>query len=208
MWRVICHVTAEPVRSELPREISVKVHDNSSVMPTHMLACIINPPYPEHECKLHFSQLITSYSPLTARTCPLFLLPIAHRIPIPSNSLSYHSISPVLQPSQRFPTSCIPKTLIICLGRYFLTCPPSFYTTPSTASDANPALLHFSKALAMKCSTILLFRHAIMAIGLWRNVCALGVADQDLWHVLYLAWEIILSAIVLATGDPQLLANV
>ena len=40
-----------------------------------------------------------------------------------------------------------------------------------------------------------LMAHAKVINGLWRNVCALGVFDAELWGVLDLAWEIILAAL-------------
>lgn len=31
--------------------------------------------------------------------------------------------------------------------------------------------------------------------GLWRNVCALGIQDPELWGVMDLAWEIVLTGL-------------
>jgi len=39
--------------------------------------------------------------------------------------------------------------------------------------------------------------------GLWRNVCALGVFDDNLWNAMDLAWEVLLTAIAIGTGNPQ-----
>ncbi|CAL1709713.1 unnamed protein product [Somion occarium] len=40
-----------------------------------------------------------------------------------------------------------------------------------------------------------LMAHAKVVNALWRNVCALGVFDPELWGVMDLAWEIILAAL-------------
>lgn len=40
-----------------------------------------------------------------------------------------------------------------------------------------------------------LMAHAKVINGLWRNVCALGVFDAELWGVMDLAWEVVLIAL-------------
>lgn len=31
--------------------------------------------------------------------------------------------------------------------------------------------------------------------GLWKNVCALGIFDAELWGIMDIAWEIVLAAL-------------
>lgn len=40
-----------------------------------------------------------------------------------------------------------------------------------------------------------LMAHAKVVNNLWKNVCALGIFDNELWGVMDLAWEIILAAL-------------
>ena len=37
--------------------------------------------------------------------------------------------------------------------------------------------------------------------GFWRNVCALGVFDLGLWDSMDIAWEVILHALAIETGN-------
>lgn len=40
-----------------------------------------------------------------------------------------------------------------------------------------------------------LMAHAKIINGVWRNACALGVFDAELWSVMDLAWEVVLVAL-------------
>lgn len=40
-----------------------------------------------------------------------------------------------------------------------------------------------------------LMAHAKVVNNLWKNTCALGIFDTELWGVMDLAWEIILAAL-------------
>ena len=37
--------------------------------------------------------------------------------------------------------------------------------------------------------------------GLWRNVCALGIFDSGIWETIDTAWEVLLLALGMATGN-------
>lgn len=48
-----------------------------------------------------------------------------------------------------------------------------------------------------------LLYQAMAVHGLWQNVCALGIFDDELWDMMDLAWEVMLSAVAIAIGSPE-----
>lgn len=72
-----------------------------------------------------------------------------------------------------------------------------------TSLFSGDALLRLSQALASAAYTQggpqgavpALMAYARVVNGLWKNTCALGVFDTELWAVMDLAWEVILAAL-------------
>jgi hypothetical protein len=50
-----------------------------------------------------------------------------------------------------------------------------------------------------------LLAQAMTINGLWRNVCALGVFDLGLWDSMDVAWEVVLNALAISTGNLEAL---
>ena len=68
------------------------------------------------------------------------------------------------------------------------------------SSMPNPAdRLRLSVALARAFTSRTLLQYAMMVNGIWRNTCALGIFDDGLWAVMDAAWDIIISALSMAS---------
>jgi hypothetical protein len=65
----------------------------------------------------------------------------------------------------------------------------------------------FAMKLAGKFTALLLLQYIKIVDGLWQNVCALGVFDDDLWDTMDLAWEVLLTALAIGTGNPTAMAR-
>ena len=74
--------------------------------------------------------------------------------------------------------------------------PISFLQNPSQVSD-------FSRELAETFTVQTLIKHATTVFGVWQNVCALGVFDDNLWETLDALWELLLTSIAIGTGNPS-----
>ncbi|KAI0795473.1 hypothetical protein C8Q75DRAFT_712202 [Abortiporus biennis] len=84
--------------------------------------------------------------------------------------------------------------------------------TPGSSSSSRPAYVaQFSSDTLLRLAQQLastayaqagsqgalsgLMAHARIVNGLWKNVCALGIFDAELWGVMDVAWEIVLAAL-------------
>ena len=77
--------------------------------------------------------------------------------------------------------------------------PTSFLGSLSSPSDED--VLKYSKVLAGTYTPQALLQHALVVHGLWQNVCALGIFEDDLWDVLDAAWKVLLTGIAVSTGN-------
>ncbi|GBE83521.1 hypothetical protein SCP_0505750 [Sparassis crispa] len=74
---------------------------------------------------------------------------------------------------------------------------------PYVSQFSSDSLLCLAQALASSASAHAgpqgalagLMNHAKRVNALWRNVCALGVFDAELWAVMDIAWEVVLAAL-------------
>ncbi len=54
----------------------------------------------------------------------------------------------------------------------------------------------------LTCSPHALLKRIATVNGLWRNVCELGVFDDELWTTMDVAWEVLVAALA-AAGPMQ-----
>ncbi|KDQ51685.1 hypothetical protein JAAARDRAFT_139870 [Jaapia argillacea MUCL 33604] len=83
--------------------------------------------------------------------------------------------------------------------------PPSFI--PSGSSSSSSGLSHISPDAIKRASHHLasssmysaepLMRYVGIVNSMWKNVCALGVFERDLWQAMDIAWEIVLGAVAI-----------
>ena len=73
---------------------------------------------------------------------------------------------------------------------------------PSTFEDPSHVPV-FARELAETFTVQTLVKHALMVFGVWQNVCALGIFDDNLWESLDTLWELLLTSIAIGTGNPS-----
>ena len=59
----------------------------------------------------------------------------------------------------------------------------------------------FAGELAETFTVQTLVKHTLMVFGVWQNVCALGVFDDNLWETLDALWELLLTSIAIGSGS-------
>lgn len=72
--------------------------------------------------------------------------------------------------------------------------PPTYLQNPSQVSG-------FPRELAETFTVQTLIKHVFMIYGVWQNVCALGIFDDNLWETLDILWELLLTSIAIGTGN-------
>ena len=180
------------------------MQDLSAVPPSHMLG-IYGPPtpsvprrkvtlYPVHS--IVFSAYCSKLPPFSpASTSSPAASPQVHTVPVrpiclpsPSTYLRLASFLYTKRAEALFVSLMPPGTAPPTLGS--LSCP----------SD-DDEVLRYSKVLAGTYTSPALLQHALVVHGLWQNVCALGIFEDDLWDVLDAAWRVLLTAIAVSTGN-------
>jgi len=180
------------------------MQDMSAVPPSHMLA-IYGPPtpsvprrkvtlYPVHSVvfsaycsKLPLFTPASASSPAGSQIHTIPVRPIC--LPSPSTYLRLASFLYTKRAKALFMSLMPPNTAL----------PTSLLGSLSSLSDED--VLTYSKVLAGTYTSQALLQHALVVHGLWQNVCALGIFDDDLWDVLDAAWRVLLTAIAVSTGN-------
>lgn len=72
---------------------------------------------------------------------------------------------------------------------------------PSTFEQGPSQVYAFARELAETFTVQMLVKHALMVFGVWQNVCALGVFDDNLWETLDTLWELLLTSIAIGSGN-------
>jgi hypothetical protein len=79
---------------------------------------------------------------------------------------------------------------------------------PDADFEANQAQVSsFGTFIGRNCELSKIVSRMTLINGLWKNACALQVHDDwdGLWDTIELAWEVILTALAVATGKPELM---
>ena len=181
------------------------MQDLSAVPPSHMLAIYgpHTPSVPRRKVTLYpvhsvvFSAYCSKLPPFSpASTSSPAASPQIHTIPVrpiclpsPSTYLRLASFLYTKRAEALFMSLMPPNTAQ----------PTSLLGSLSSLSDDD--VLRYSKVLAGTYTPQALLQHALVVHGLWQNVCALGIFDDDLWDVLDAAWRVLLTAIAVGTGN-------
>jgi hypothetical protein len=206
MLRVLGGVSANPMKNSLPKEIAISVQDTTSSLPTHMMA-IYGPP-PKKDCtEKRKITLYPVHSIVLAAYCsklPAFG-PTSDDVMsvMPGENLKDATIPicPICLPSpQTYPqlSSFLYTKRTDALLASMMPCLP-----PRTLEDEPSQIPTFAIKLAGTYIIQALLQHTMVVHGLWQNVCALGIFDDSLWETIDLAWEVLLTAIAIGTGNPQ-----
>lgn len=187
--------------TSLPREMYVSVNDTSNALPTHMLAIFGQNStaekrkitmFPAHSTVLaaYCSKLApfgpTSDDVRNARSDVRGITIPVRPISLPSPE-TYPQLSSFLYTKH---TNALLSSMLPCLP-------------PRTLSNEQSEVTAFATRLAATYTMQALVRHCTTIIGLWSNVCALGIADGSLWETIDLAWKVLLTAIAIANGTPE-----
>jgi len=202
MMQVLASVEATPVKNTLPTDLCVMINNQSSDLPTHMLAVYSrqssaspNPTrrvtlYPIHNIimALHCAHLpvlpkSTATEPDSVGQMTLPVVPLC--IPSPE---TFSRLSAYLY------TKNASYLLSMLLPTGTLT-PPSILALDTYIDGDSPELQQFQAKLRATYTPYALLTCGMTINGVWRNVCALGIFDDQLWEVLDLAWEAIIGAL-------------
>lgn len=180
--------------STLPKELQIYVQGPPSVLPTHMFA-------------VHGPNKPTPSAPGPAAPNKVMLIP-AHELVFAANC----AYLPALPKLSGGPSSCAPDAQ--------LASPPSsdgiVVTVPLVplclpAPEVFPQLQHY--LYTKQCQSLLawlvpasldrtnaleLTRQATVIHSFWKNACALGVVDAQLYDTIDKAWQTILEALMYA----------
>ena len=207
MLNVLSTVKASLASSLLPKELTIVVQDLTSVLPTHMVAVYGHAPKTQTQ---------------TQRRTKVTLLPV-HSLVFAAHCSKLPPFPPTLAPPEQKPGSqeitvpvwplCLPSPqLYPQLAAYLynkrtdlvlqtlLPCPP-----PPTLEVDPSLIVPFATKLSGTFTVHALLQHQLMVHGMWQNVCALGIFDDLLWDTLDLAWQILLTALAIATGNASLM---
>lgn len=195
------------MKDKLPKEMSVHASEMRDCLPTHMLAVFTRPPangetsttprkvtlFPVHSLVL-LAHCANISKPPAAIPVPMVgekevVLPVwPIWLPVPA---VYPQLSTYLYTKQ-----------VNFLLRSFLPGPPprDLMTNPMRVQGYALYLSQtFTVPAMMKCIYNL--------DGLWRNVCTLGVFDDNLWAAMDVMWQTLLTALAIATGNPSLMLS-
>jgi len=212
MLQVLSSVEGNPIKDALPKELSIIVHDLSSALPSHMFA-VYGPPSKKGSSERRKVTLYPAHSLIFAAYCsklppfPPAATPTTSQSGVPQE-LNV-PIRPLCLPSpQTYPhlSAFLYTKRTDILLQSLMPCQPP--TTLGQGQEQDPSsqssqLVDFSARLAGTYTTQALLQHTMTVHGLWQNVCALGIFDECLWETIDLAWQILLTAIAIGTGNPQ-----
>jgi len=187
----------------------VVVNDLSSDMPTHMLAVYSRQVpaatkrrvtlFPTHNIILasHCANLpiLQSSTPATPKSC-------GESISIPVVPLCIPAPEVFPQLSTFLYTKRIDHLLATLLPQ---PAPAALYTEDPTSENVRTQLQQFATKLVAIAPAHVLLARAMAVNGLWRNACALGIADEKLWCAMDVAWEVLIHALAISTGKQHLL---
>lgn len=209
MLQVLSGVKAEPVSNVLPKELSVVINDLSSDMPTHMLAVYSRQVpattkrrvtlFPAHNIILasHCANL-----PILQSSAPAVPTSGGESILIPVVPLCIPAPEVFPQLSTFLYTKRVDHLLATLLP---LPAPAALYTEDPTNENVRTQLQQFATKLVAIAPAHVLLSRAMAVNGLWRNACALGIADEKLWCAMDVAWEVLIHALAISTGKQHLL---
>ena len=190
------------------------INDLSSEMPSHMLAVYSAQTSDAASNRRNKVTLYPSHNIVLAAHCAN--LPPLRSITHPAPKVAGSSITVPVVPL------CIPAAeLYAPLSMYLYTkrsdlllrsllpvvppTPINVYVSPDeTSEDAarqRQNILSFARQLAATYTPHALLQYAMRVNALWRNVCALGIFDSGIWETIDTAWEVLLLALGMATGN-------
>ncbi|RDB28313.1 hypothetical protein Hypma_001305 [Hypsizygus marmoreus] len=211
MFRSLSAIEATPSKNAVPDELNVIVRDLSVVLPSHLLA-IYGTPSKSHPEQKRSVTLYPVHSLILSAYCTR-LPPFPASIPLPTlpkdalpRSAPFNVTVPVRPVCLPHPASYLPLSAFLYTKRTEVLMaslmPPC--QLPELFDASNRAQLEaYATELATTFTVHALLQHAAGVHGLWQNVCALGISDDALWETLDTAWNVLLCAIAVSTGNKE-----
>lgn len=204
LMQSLVSVKVNASKDKLPKEVSMIVNDATAILPTHMLAIFGKPSSGPRKVTLYPVHSLV----LASQCANLPKFPSA--LPVPLHEGSQQEVEvPVFSICLPSPQSYSPLSRYLytkqvdILLRTFLPCPPP----PSFMDNRDRLLVQFATDLASTFTLQTLAKYAINLHGLWQNVCALGIFDDDLWEAIDVMWKILLTSLAVATGKPGMMVD-
>ncbi|KDR77260.1 hypothetical protein GALMADRAFT_225370 [Galerina marginata CBS 339.88] len=202
----LSNVKVNAVKDKLPKELTIVVNDMTTILPTHLLAVFGKQSNNASSSKPRKVTLFPVHSLVLATTCANLPKPPS-ALPVPVHETGHQEAelpvwslclpSPVTYPQL---STYLYTKQINHLMRSMLPCmpPPAFLENPSQ-------LVAFATHLSATFTIQALVKHIFAVHGLWQNVCALGIFDSILWEAMDLMWQTLLTALAIATGNPNMM---
>lgn len=205
LMQSLASVKVNVIEDKLPKELSITVSEATAILPTHLLA-VFGKPSGNGPRKV---TLYPVHSLVLASQCAnLPKFPAALPVPLLENGKEEVQL-PVFSICLPFPQSyallsryLYTKNIDLLLHTYLPRPPP-----PSFMDNRDDLLLAVATDLAATFTIQTLAKCAISLHGLWQNVCALGIFDDELWDAIDLMWQTLLTALAIATGKPGMMLD-
>jgi hypothetical protein len=182
-------------RGSLPKELEVAMCDVSSGIPTHILA-VYSESSPRHKQNVC---LYPVHALIFATQCS-HLPPIPHSQPRVYGEGNENTMTLPVFPL-RVPS---PRTFTL-LNQYLYTHQTTNVLSaliPVTSHNSSPQEL--SQKLGQSCTVPVLLSLVSKVHGLWSNVAALGVFDEQLWQAIDFSWTTLLAALEMKTHEQTI----
>lgn len=214
MYKVLTGVKPESLKNALPKELSIIVNDLTSDMPSHMLAVYASQSKPNPRSPRSKVTLFPSHNIILAAHCAnLPHLPSAsHPTPkTPGQSLTVPVVPLCIPNPELFtPLSVYLYTkrtdlLLTALLPTLPQTPLDVLTSPDETSEegqkARETMMECARRMSATFTPHALLHYSMRVNAFWRNVCALGIFESKIWAIMDYAWESLLIAMAMATGN-------
>jgi hypothetical protein len=178
--------SATPPTNQVPRELRLVCDDISVEPPTHVIAAYGSANNRVVLFPVHAIILVTSCAYLPT-------LPVSRPEPpaAPGGFVTLPVIPLRLPSSASFPI----------LLSYLYTKRPEPLLAEVLSPQSTSSIAQLARAQAAAFPVRTLIANTLMVQGLWNNVSALGIGDDKLFRTLELAWEVLLQALGISTGQ-------
>jgi hypothetical protein len=183
-------------------------------MPSHVLAVYAQPSANVSPARGNKVTLFPSHNVMLAAHCAnLPSLPsVDHPIPATPGSSIKVPVVPLCIPAPELFSSLTlylyTKRVETLLQIFLPTLPSSslnLYVSPNETDEVAKKqridLVDFARGLALTYTPHILLRFTMRVNSFWRNVCALGIFESRVWAAMDFAWEVLILALAISTGD-------
>ncbi|KAJ3798073.1 hypothetical protein GGU11DRAFT_682331 [Lentinula aff. detonsa] len=215
--RTLCSVVTQVDSAVLPKELDIVVNDPAATdYPTHMLA--VYAPVPKKPENAPASWVPPKTDVKMYPVHSLFMAAHCAKLgPFPPSPTAFESSPASNEPrSITLPVRplCLPSPSTFpyllhyfylrreeVLFRAFFPCEFSTEFVENCTSEEEIRSLATHIGRTFNPSVIL--KHAKVIHGVWQNACALGAFDDALWMAIDSAYEVIINALAIGTGNPR-----